>query len=298
MLFVVYSKEYLKHDTGLLHPEKPERLEAIVKYLESIKAPVGYVDPVREEKNDFLLKVHTKKHINSIRLHSKTGVGTADTPFRANTFEIAKLSAEGAVKAAEIANKEFAFALIRPPGHHAGPGYFTGFCYFNNIAVAIRKHQAGRRTLVIDIDVHHGNGTQEIFYEDDSVFTFSTHQDPTSFYPYCSGYETENCKSTLNVPFQPGADDEEYLAKFEKYLARVKKEFEPEFIAVSAGFDTWHKDTPIIGNLVRFYYPETYNRIGQMIAALGLPTFAVLEGGYCIPDLGRNVWEFMRAFQK
>ena len=293
---IVYSKKYLEHDTGAFHPEKSKRLEAIKEYLELVNAPIVWEDP-RNHDVDFLHNLHSKEYVEKVKLHSRMGVGTADNPFHANTFDVAKHAAEGALKAAELAEDEFAFALIRPPGHHAGKDYFTGFCYFNNIGLAIKKFQKSRRVLIIDIDVHHCNGTQDLFYGDDSVFTLSIHQDPASFYPFVSGYEHENNPGAMNIPLPPGTLDEDYLKKFEKAVKQIKKTFEPEMIAVSVGFDTWHKDSQLIGNRVRFTDHETYNKLGRIIAGFDVPTFAVLEGGYYLPDLGKNAWEFIRAFE-
>ena len=273
-------------------PEVSGRLKAILSYVERSKLPVKFEEPKKIDEADLLL-VHSGRMVDELKERSATERSEPENPFTKKTFEIAKLACGGALRAAEIADDEgFSFALVRPPGHHAGRDFFQGFCYMNNLAFAVRKNQKGRRALIVDFDVHHGNGTQDIFYKDESVFYLSVHQDPHTLFPYRSGFVSENNSHVKNMPLPPGAGDGEFVNAMKEGLKAARK-FGPEFVAVSAGFDSYSQDG--IAEL-RVAETKTFSLIGKEIAKLKLPTFGVLEGGYYLPDLGKNVWGFLSAF--
>ncbi|MEM2175430.1 MAG: histone deacetylase, partial [Candidatus Micrarchaeia archaeon] len=198
-------------------------------------------------------------------------------------------------KAALNCNEEFSFALVRPPGHHAGRNFFAGFCYINNIAFATRalqKKEKGKKVMIIDIDFHFGNGTWDIFYDDKTVFYISFHCDPTFAYPG-TGFEDENTDHMINVTLKPNTSDEEYVEKFRENVTKYFKIFNPSYIGVSVGFDTYYLD-PIAGLNIKNL--KTYRKIGEIIKELKKPTFCVLEGGYYLQHLGEIFLNFIDPF--
>jgi len=220
----------------------------------------------------------------------------AVTPIKKKTYEVARASAETALTGAELLRKgeeKTVYALCRPSGHHAGPRVFGGYCYFNNAAVAAEYLLPEGRVAIVDIDYHHGNGTQEFFDEIKSVFTASIHCDPTGEYPYFWGYTDEKGKGQAlgtnhNEPLAKEAGIEQYSAAVARIINRIEA-FNPCFLIIAAGFDT-HKDDPIGGfNLET----EDYISIGQQFKALGIPTLVCQEGGYNVDVLGQCVRNFL-----
>lgn len=226
-------------------------------------------------------------------------------PIVAGTYRAARAAADVALTGAALLleGQRCAYALCRPPGHHAGTDLYGGYCYLNNAAIAaeylIRSTtddrpwttDAPQKSVVsiLDIDFHHGNGTQQIFYERDDVLFVSIHADPVREYPYFAGYADERGAGAglghnLNLPLPAGVDDRGYLAALETALAAIAA-YAPQYLVVSAGFDTFGGDP--IGDfaLTRAAYPA----IGRRIAELGLPTLVVQEGGYAVAELGDNV---------
>ena len=237
--------------------------------------------------------VHSKKFIEKIK---KELFYDLDTPNLPGIYEYARLAAGSAIKSMELAlEDEKAFSLMRPPGHHAGVdgralGAPTlGFCYFNNIAVACMKAlQKVNRVAIIDIDCHHGNGTQEIFFKNPRVLFVSLHR-YGGVYPGTGELSIENC---LNYPFTYAIGDSEYIKILSAALKEVEK-FDPDLIAVSAGFDTYKYD-PVCGLGLSI---KAYTEIGRMIADLNRKTFVVLEGGYG-GDFPRCVLNFLNGLSK
>lgn len=220
-------------------------------------------------------------------------------PIAADTWEGARWSANSAVHAARdlIGGAEACYALARPPGHHASKDLAGGFCYLNNTAIAAQKlRQAFERIAILDVDVHHGNGTQSIFYDRPDVLTVSIHADPVRFYPFFWGYANERgagagVGANLNLPLARGTGDESYLKTLDKALARIES-FAPGALVVALGLDAFEGD-PFQGFAVT---TRGFGRIAQCIADLGLPTLIVQEGGYLCDELGDNLESFLRNF--
>ena len=254
------------------NPENFHRVELIEK--EFPDATLIRIDFREAEK--LALSTHTVSYLNSIKTHPLTDFG--DNPFFDSTYE----AALGAVFTSFKAMQELEFAAVRPPGHHADREKFEGFCYFNNVAVAV-KHSK-KRVAIIDIDAHYGDGTHKIFANSSNVFYSSIHANVAFEYP---GYEIKTKNSYL-IDVDPRATDDSRYLEFLKDLLKKVKEFEPEMLAVSAGFDTYYKD-PVLGFEIEKI--ETYKEIGKMIKELNVPTFAVLEGGYS-QELGKLVKAF------
>jgi acetoin utilization deacetylase AcuC-like enzyme len=279
---VVFSPECLGYDSPG-HPEASERVRRTYELLKSFK-DFGFVKPEPCTRQDLLL-VHAKKMIDTIKRGSFVNFETPPLP---HIYDYAKLSAGGAILAMETALKEGkAFSLMRPPGHHAGKASFEGFCYCNNIAIAVAKAlKMVGRVAILDIDVHHGNGTQDIFLGKKNVIYVSLHQ-YGNFYPGTGKHSEANC---YNFPLESLTEESLYLQKLEVALEVIER-FKPDLVAVSAGFDTF-KDDPLAGLKLDI---DTYSKISKMIADLNKPSFAVLEGGYS-ERLPECIHAFLKGF--
>ena len=279
---IAFSRKCLEYDSPG-HPESSERVRGTYEFLRKSKK-FEFIKPEECSRQDLLL-VHSKGMIDTVK-HGK--FVNFETPSISNIYNYAKLSAGGAVLAMETALKEGkAFSLMRPPGHHAGKRTFEGFCYFNNIAIAVMKALKGVKKIgILDIDVHHGNGSQEIFLGNPNVIYVSLHQ-YGFIYPGTGKHSEGNC---YNYPLENGAEEGEYLEKLWVGLEKIKK-FNPDLIAVSVGFDTFEKD-PLAGLKLKI---ETYSKISKMISELAKPKFAVLEGGYS-KALPECVQSFLKNF--
>jgi acetoin utilization deacetylase AcuC-like enzyme len=244
---LVYDSIYLEHDTGN-HVENSQRLVATMSYLEETgaKEKLTMLSP-RLASMEELELVHTPEYISSVKNRAERGGGwlDPDTVMCPKSYEVALYAAGGLLTAVEAVMKgevDSAFALVRPPGHHATHERAMGFCIFNNVAIAARFALSKfnlDRVLIVDFDVHHGNGTQDAFYADPQVLYFSTHEYP--FYPGTGRMEEtgtgEGTGTTVNIPMAAGWGDEEYLRAFSEVLVPVAQRFRPQLILVSAGFD-------------------------------------------------------------
>ena len=276
---IVYSEKCLGY--GAWHIEGPERVKAASQILR--EKGYEFVQPVPATEED-LLTVHDADYLWKLK---KGFVEDADTPAYSNIYDYASLSVGGAVLASEING----FSIMRPPGHHVGRsgaalGASTqGFCYLNNIAVAVKK--LGKKTLILDIDGHHGNGTQEIFQGDQKTFYVSLHQSPN--YPGTGALSEENC---INFALPPDAGRQVYLETLDKALGMI--DFgKVEVVAVSCGFDTHLGDLASLGLVEQDFW-----EIGKRVADTKKPAFFVLEGGYVGEKVGLDIDSLLRGYEE
>lgn len=290
---LLYDSQYLDHNAGSFHPECPERVSHTFDYLQKLPIfnKLRYFKPKQVEL-DWILKIHSVDYVrraNDSCRNKLPFLDTQDVGICPLSFEIAKLSVGGALRLADevmLKNIKNGFALIRPPGHHAEYDIAMGFCIFNNVAILARylqnKHGV-EKVLIIDFDVHHGNGTQSAFYEDPSVFYISLHQYP--FYPGTGAYdETGEGKAkgtTLNCPMPKGASDKDYKEAFIKKIIPKSKEFKPDVILISAGFDA-HKEDPLANICLT---TDCFGWMTRQIKEIadeysGGRIISLLEGGY------------------
>ena len=262
---IVYSSKCLKYkDSG--HPESPIRISKAAEYLKS--QDYDFVKPKPASEKD-ILSVHNHDLVSRIK---KGNFFEASTPNLDNIYKFALLSAGAAIEAASNCEKgDIGFSLMRPPGHHAEKNRLGGFCYFNNIAIAAKKLlDKDKKIAIIDFDCHHGQGTEDIFKDCNGIIIVSLHQ--VGIYPN-TGYETDN--NSHNFPLFELTGDKDYLKLFDKAIDEVRK-FNPDVVAVSAGFDAYKNDPLTEMNLSI----EAFKEIGKKIISLKKPVFSVLEGGY------------------
>jgi len=300
---VVYSPKYLRHKTGPRHPESPSRLRVIMRELNKSgileNERCSLVEPEIASINDLEL-IHDSDYIQRIRQFCRCGGGVldqGDTVVSSESYEVARLAAGGTVKAADLVmtgKYRNAFAFVRPPGHHAGPCYSMGFCVFNNVAVAaahLLENFSLDRVLILDIDAHHGNGTQEIFYRSNRVLYVSLHEDPTEF--PLTGFadevgEDEGLGYTVNIPLPYGTGDRIYLRAFNEIAAPIINQYKPQFILVSTGFDNHYTDP--VGNLYlsALSYAKIFDSVLESASKFCQGKLVtVLEGGYSLRFLGK-----------
>ncbi len=301
---LIVHPAYLEHRTGPGHPECPERLTAIASHLEKTglrKTLVEVTPAARPDLSDWVTTVHTPTYYRTLqtRLPKQGAIYLdTDTPYSPRSLAATERAVCGLLSAADgVMDGTFrnAFCAVRPPGHHAEADRAMGFCMINSVAVCARYLQQKyglARIMIVDWDVHHGNGTQHLFYNDPTIFYFSTHQFP--FYPG-TGLANERGKgegegTTLNCPLQAGSGDKEILRCFESDLAAAAARFRPDFILLSAGFDA-HRDDPLA------HLEVTEDGFGEMtgIVASLASTYcsgrvvSCLEGGYNLAALARSV---------
>ncbi len=326
-----YPRHFLVSGAARPNPELPERAERILNAVrgagrEVVTPPDHGLGPVAA--------VHTAEYLHFLRdiyrrwqridgaspevipnVHpnrlgdgypasavGQAGYHMADTscPIADGTWEAALASANSAVHAADLVagGADSAYALCRPPGHHAFADMAGGFCYLNNTAIAAQRLR-GRfeRVAILDVDLHHGNGTQGIFYDRGDVLTVSLHADPVRFYPFFWGHAHERGAGpghgcNLNLPLARGTGDDDYLPALERAFARITA-FAPDVLVIALGLDAYIDD-PLAGLAIT---TAGFGRIGKAIGALGLPSVIVQEGGYLSPALGDNAASFLDGFE-
>jgi acetoin utilization deacetylase AcuC-like enzyme/formylglycine-generating enzyme required for sulfatase activity len=304
----VYHDVYLEHKTTPGHPESPKRLAAIVEHLKAnhLDSQLAALTP-QPAAQQWIETVHAASYVERARRACAEGddyLDSDDVPISTRSYEAAVMAAGGVLAAVDVVMQgrvENAFCAVRPPGHHALADRAMGFCIFNNVAIGVRYVQRQynlAKVLIVDWDVHHGNGTQAAFYEDPSVLYFSVHQYP--FYPG-SGTESETGKgpgvgTTINVPLPAGSDDADFLEAFERKLKPAADAFRPDFVFVSAGFDAHENDT--LGGLrVTTGCFGKVTRIVKDIAERSCHgrLVSVLEGGYGLDGLASSVETHLRV---
>lgn len=306
--YVTHTR-YLDHYMpGYQHPEFPGRLKSVWETLQT----AGLIDrmyalmPTPADR-ETLLSVHTPEHLNLLDWVSGQGKATmvdADTYARPESYEIARLAAGGVIQAVDAVlcgAADNALAAVRPPGHHATPTYAMGFCLLSNIAIAARYAQRAygiNRVMIVDYDVHHGNGTQDVFYDDKSVLFVSSHQYP--FYPGTGSIHdighADARGTTLNIPLPGGHGDSSFAALYEEILWPVARRFEPDLILVSAGFDAhWHDPLAYMRLSLNGYDHLTRELMRMADDLCGGKIVFVLEGGYDLQALGHGVANVARA---
>ena len=309
-LAIIKDDRYLEHNPGDGHPESPDRLRVIHELIAKEFSGLPLIDP-RVATEDELAAVHDPFYIQTVantegRAFSRLD---ADTGVSARSYLIARLAVGGLLNAVDalltphpaLRAPRSAFAFVRPPGHHAEPSRGMGFCLFNNIAIAaeyaIEKHGL-KRVLIVDWDLHHGNGTQKAFYDRPDVLFFSSHQYP--HYPGTGNFDEAGSGKgegfTVNAPFPAGFGDTEYLAVYDRVLRPIALEFKPELVLVSAGFDPYVKD-PLGGMRVTGDGFGNLATIVREVADItcGGKVLLTLEGGYSPDGLREGVRSVLQA---
>ncbi|NWF89507.1 MAG: histone deacetylase [Ignavibacteriaceae bacterium] len=305
-LAILYDEIVLTHNPPFTHAENPSRVEAILNKLrrEDFLESISLIKPRLALEEEILL-VHAANHLELIRtsIRDHKLMLDEDTYVTKESW-IAALTAAGSLISAVdlVIEKKYrnVFCLVRPPGHHAESNRPMGFCLFNNAAIAakyaIQKYQL-ERVAIIDFDVHHGNGTQEIFYESPEVYYFSLHQFP--LYPGTGREDERGLKRgknyTLNFPLAPGTDGNIYIKIFNEKIIPELAKYKPQLVVLSSGFDA-HKDDPLANMLLQETdFAEITKIVRQFAQAENIGIISTLEGGYNLSALAESVYEHLKV---
>ena len=299
---VITSLTYQNHDTGPGHPEGVDRVKVVNEELKKLEKKIRWFEPKLFD-HTIIQKVHKKNYLEKISISfPKNGIQflDGDTIVSPGSKEAA-LDAVGSIILGinQVVNKEFknTFCSVRPPGHHAESDKAMGFCIYNNVAVGaayLLHHYQYKKVAIIDYDVHHGNGTQEIFYNNSNVLYISTHQYP--FYPGTGSVNEKGASNNiLNIPLDPGTSSDIYFNSFENVLKKLKS-FNPEFILLSSGFDAHQKDPLAQVNLKSKDFYEITKRIMNVADDIcDGRIVSILEGGYDLDALKESAYEHVKA---
>ena len=299
----------IKNALPQILPARNHGLEPILTVHEA-----GYVDFLQRAHREwtaagrpgdaipYVFPVRGRRPLNLSRIDAELGQYAFDcgTPVAAGTFEAAYWGAQSALSGLDsvLGGEPHAFAFCRPPGHHAGRDYMGGYSYLNNAAIAAKaaRQRGVSKVAILDVDYHHGNGTQDIFYERGDVLTISIHADPKTDYPFYWGHADETgagqgADANLNLPLPRGTVWADYKLHLAQAIERVTS-FKPELLIVPYGADTY------AGDPISYFEIESeeYSDMGAMLAAAGLPTLICMEGGYAVEALGKNVSAFLNGF--
>ncbi len=312
LISFLHHTNFRLHENPAMHPESPDRLNAIDKAIAKSDLSSALVSIMpRMAKNADLCTIHSPSYIDVIEKAAKAARGEnkliqldGDTFMSPKTYEVAKLAAGASFTAIDSLEKDditSAFVAVRPPGHHAMAQKQMGFCIFNNIALAAdyaRKHLGHKKVLIIDWDVHHGNGTQDIFYNDPGVLFISMHQYP--HWPYETGWLSEDGAGegkgfNLNIPLPPGTGDKGHLTAWDSIIAPVSEEYKPDIILVSAGYDAHQSDHMSNQNVTTNGFGLLAGRLQNLAQTLDVKTACFLEGGYNTGALADSVVATLQA---
>lgn len=311
---IIYSQKHKLHNPSYEvydmqqspYAEVPERIEIIAKKLKQEKAgefiapksfPISHIEKVHHKNYVEFLENKSKSLKKDDNFFASYFVTDTYAPMTKNTFIAAKESCDIALTGADFlkSGEKLIYALCRPPGHHSGAYNMGGYCYINNAAVASEYLSNSGKVAILDIDYHHGNGTQQMFYDRDDVLYISLHADPRKKYPYITGFKNEKGVAdgvgyTINYPLPVDASEALYKKTLQASLKHVRR-FNPLYLVISAGFDTYIKDPIAAFKLTVPFYKE----IGEEIASLQLPTLVIQEGGYYVSDLGEIAWSLVKG---
>ncbi|HYA35116.1 MAG TPA: histone deacetylase [Candidatus Binataceae bacterium] len=304
---VVIDRSFTRHFPGKSHPERPERISAMIDMLDGFSRPGMVTHLPRPATLEEIALCHDQNYIAAVADTATMDrfVFDADTRSSRDSFATATLAAGAvltAIEAVADGAAENSFAMVRPPGHHALPNRAMGFCFFNNIAIGAQwliNHRNIKRVMIIDWDLHHGNGTQAMFYDTPELLYASMHQYP--FYPGTGSLSErgagEGLGYTINAPIPAGFGDPEYLRIFDDLIMPIGRAFKPEFILISAGFDCHYLD-PLGAMLVtEAGFAQMTRRIRRLAAeCCGAKTVAVLEGGYDLQALANSSRSVLEEF--
>lgn len=308
-LAVIKDKRFGEHKTPESHPESPARITAINNLVQRFRSEYDFLE-TREATEEELASTHSPGYIEDLYKMSEVAINTdsliridPDTLMSPRSYTTAKLAVGAALEGIDCLAKkkhDSCFVAVRPPGHHALADRAMGFCLFNNVAIAANqaKSKGFKRIFILDWDVHHGNGTQALFYDDPTVFFASLHQHP--FWPPGSGYRDEFGQKdgegyNLNIPLPEGTGDVGYLRCLDEIVGPICLDYKPDLIIVSAGYDA-HKDDFIAGqNLSTLGFAMMSQRVADWRDALGARVLCLLEGGYNTEALADSVMATMRV---
>lgn len=298
---LLYCDEVLHHHTGNYHPESPLRIKALRRAFEESGLALPTLRPEPAFRED-LLRIHTSAHVETVEACCRNGrdYPDHDTVMGAGSWEAALFSAGAGITACKAVldnEADNAFIMMRPPGHHAEPDFAMGFCLFNNIAITarwLRDTAKALRVAVLDFDVHHGNGTQDAFYDDETVFYVSLHE-----YPHFPGtgfpYERGKDNTTLNIQMPPGCSPRQWTKVMRDVVVPQLELFAPDFLLLSAGFDG-HRLDPLGNQLLE---AEDYAEMTRMIKHIADGRIvSFLEGGYHLDALGMCAISHVRALME